>query len=286
MLTSKDLYLRYGITTPDYRYYDDNGSLLTKQQALVNTRYKYIKGQLVEAMVCSAPTFNAAGYDTLKSDRRVYSRRSDTPDPENVRRAQKRARQRLEDLIRCNDWSHFVTLTFDGALIDRADYSQLVKKVNVYLDNRVRRRGWSYVGVVEYHKNKKGLHFHFLVNGDLSLVDSGTVIRPTGGKPVKASTAYRQGFVDSELKTVYNLSDWAMGFSTAIAVYGDSRALARYVGKYLTKSDQSKIGGRWFYHGGELCEPEYRYDNLDFESFVGTVEFDTDGGGFKIAYYD
>jgi hypothetical protein len=280
----KEFWLKYGFV-PDFVYHDDEGHLLTKSQALYNTRYKYIRDELVEVMVSSAPVFNGDGYGVLRRDRVVRSR-SSSPDPVNVDRARKRAVARLRDLIQCNDWGYFVTLTFDGDLIDRGDYSAVIRRVNTYLDNRVRRFGWSYVGVVEYHKDHRGLHFHFLVRGDLRLVDSVTCLRPVGKRPVKRATAYKQGYVDADLRTVYNIADWTLGFSTAISVYGNPKALARYVGKYLTKSDADKIGGRWFYHGGQLDEPVYKYDKTDFDRFVGDVEFDTDGGGFKIAYFD
>ena len=280
----KEFWLKYGIN-PDLRYHDDDGHMMTKYQALYNARYKFIRGELVEVMCSSSPVFNGDGYGLIARDRSVRSRR-DVPDPVNVARARKRAVGRLRDLIECNDWRYFVTLTFNGDLIDRGDYNAVVRRVNTYLDNRVRRSGWKYVGVVEYHKDHRGLHFHFLVDGDVRVVDSGCVLRPVGGRPVKRSTAYRQGYVDDDLRVVYNIADWSLGFSTAIEVYGNPRALARYVGKYLTKSDADKIGGRWYYHGGRLSEPVYKYDNLDFDRFIGDVDFDTDGGRFKIAYHD
>lgn len=285
VLSHRDFWLKYG-SNPELLYHDDDGHLLTKSQALFNARFKFIRGELIEVMCCSSPVFNGDNLGLIRRDRCVRSRRSDDPDPRDVDRSRKRAVARLRDLIECNDWRFFVTLTFNGDLIDRGDYHALIRRVNTYLDNRVRRQCWRYVGVVEHHKDHRGLHFHFLVAGDVRLVDSGTCLRPVGGRPVKRSTAYRQGYVDDDLRTVYNISDWSLGFSTAIEVYGNHRALARYVGKYLTKSESDKIGGRWFYHGGDLREPEFKYDNLDFERFVGDVEFDTDGGTFKIAYHD
>lgn len=289
--SSKELYLRYGITSPEYRYTDSEGHLLTKDQALCNCRYKYLKGELVEIMVTSAPVFNAHGYEPLKADRRSRRSADQGFDPDQQEHARRRASRRLRDLIRCNDWGYFVTLTFDGDLIDRTDYAAVCRRINQYLDNRVRRQGWKYVGVVEYHKKdcengKKGLHYHFLVNGDLRLVDSGCVLRPDRKRPIYRTTAHRQGYLDDVLKTVYNISDWKLGYSTAIAVYGDGKALARYVAKYLTKSEIDKIGGRWFYHGGDLNEPEYKYAEVDFDRFDGDVLLDTDGGYVKIAYFD
>lgn len=284
-LSHKEFWLKYGLE-PELLYTDGEGHLLTKSQALKNTRFKYINGELVEIMVCSAPVFNADGFETLATSRRVARSRDREADPETLRRSRERARRRLTDLIWCNGWRYFVTLTFDEQKIDRTNYDEIIKKINVYLDNRVRRSGWKYAGVVEYHKDHRGLHFHFLVDGDLKLVDSGTVSVPGHKRPIRRDYARRLGFSESEMKTVYNIVDWSLGFSTAIAVYGDRRALARYVGKYLTKSEVDKIGGRWYYRGGSLDEPMYKYDNTDFDRFVGDVDFDTDGGWFKIAYFD
>lgn len=284
-LDHRSFYLKYGFN-PEFSYCDSDGHLLTKHQALDNCRMKYIRGELVEVMVCSAPVFNGSGYEPLKDSFKAVRRSDHEIDQNGDGSARRRAVRRLRDLIQCNDWSYFVTVTFDQSKIDRCDYGVVIRKVNTFLDNRVRRSGWSYVGVVEHHADHRGLHFHFLVNGDLRLVNSGTVLRPCGGRPVKLSTAIRQGYNKDQLRPVYNLAEWSLGFSTAIEVYGNVKALANYVGKYLTKSDENKIGGRWFYHGGKLSEPEYKYNNLDFDSFVGDVEFDTDGGTFKILYVD
>lgn len=279
----KEFYLRYGFD-PEYRYTDGQGHLLTKSQALYNCRKKFIKGDLVEVMICSAPIFNGDGLEPLKQERSP-ARRAGSPDPANIARARRRAVKKLNDLIVCNDWSYFVTVTLDGDKVDRGDYDTVIKKVNTYLDNRVRRHGWKYVGVVEYHKNKKGIHFHFLVDGDLSLVDSGCVLIPHHKRPVRISTAKKKGVPPELWKTVYNLTDWSLGFSTAIAVYGDRKALANYVGKYLTKSECNKIGGRWFYHGGALLTPDYTYENVDFDSIeLYDTLIDSDGGYFKILY--
>lgn len=284
VLSHRDFWLKYG-RDPELVYYDDEGHLMTKSQALYNARFKYIRGQLVEVMCSSAPVFNGDGVGLVERSHGRRPRRSES-DPADVDRARKRAARRLGDLIQCNDWRYFVTLTFDAEKIDRGDYGAIIKRVNTYLDNRVRRMGWKYVGVVEYHKDQRGLHFHFLVEGVVRVVDSGCVLRADKKRPVKRVTAHLQGYLDDELKTVYNISDWTLGFSTAIEVYGNPKALARYVGKYLTKSEADKIGGRWFYHGGDLNEPEYKYDNMDFDAFASDVEFDTDGGWFKIAYLD
>lgn len=286
----------------DYvRYYDKvSGSLLLPSEALTNARYRLIpfgdSWMVSEVMSCDRPKFNAGGYGLLGSCRRRH-----LPDPEeevspedreaSIDRSRRRARKKIKDIMDCNDFEWFMTFTLDGELIDRTDYTSFIKAVNRYMDNRVRRYGWKYCAVAEYHKRKEAngkhaLHLHACVSGDkMKLTDSGTVVRPDGGKPVKRATARKQGYPDSELRTVYNVSDWTLGHSTAIHTYGDRLALRRYITKYITKSDD-KVGGRWYYSGGDLELPIYLYENIDFEAFVGDVEFSHEFGDFKIKYFD
>ena len=120
--------------------------------------------------------------------------------------------------------------------------------------------------VPEYHK-KGGLHFHALINDVLPKVDSGT-ISLRGKKPHRPrSEAQRAAWLASGGRTVYNLSAWGWGFSTAIYLYGDRAAAVGYVTKYITKA-QKKIGGRWYYSGGELRRPVVTTTRLDFDRAV------------------
>lgn len=276
------------------KYYDkDHGFLLTATQALSTARYRLIpyhdEWRCSEIMVCDRPRFNGGGYGLIGDYHRSVHNDDDLSESDlndSVDRSRRRARKAIRDIMDCNDFEWFMTFTLDGEKIDRSDYAAFVKAVNRYMDNHVRRCGWSYLAVPEYHKDGSALHLHACVKGDrFALIDSGTVVRPDGGKPVKRATARKQGYQDSELKTVYNVTDWRLGFSTAIHTYGDRVALARYIGKYITKSDE-KIGGRWYYSGGQLARPLYLYDNILFDDFVGDIEFEHEFGAFKIKYYD
>ena len=177
---------------------------------------------------------------------------------DNIARAVRRARRKVYDLIVSNSSLNcFITCTLDGKDFERNDTKTFVRKLNKWLDNLVQRTGFKYVLVCEYHKKNKALHFHALCNADaLRLQDSGTVLRPTGGKPVRLATAARQGYKPEELRTVYNVSNWKYGFSTAIYTDDNRGAVANYVSKYITK-DCDKIGGRYYRHGGDLKTPHY-----------------------------
>lgn len=248
-----------------------------------NCRLKYYPTseglKLVEKMCCSNYIFNPDGLE-CSAPRGNSAFSKPTSEDDKIIRSKSRAKSKLIDLIMCNDFKYFVTLTLSPDMIDRFDYSVIIKKLNSYLANRVRRNGLYYIGVPELHK-KGGFHFHFLMNDCLKLVESGTVLKPNGGKPVKISTAIRQGFSTDELRTVYNISDWKLGFTTAIGLKGDKMAVARYVGKYITKGD--KVGGRWYYSGGELVRPCYKYINVDFDSFDCDYSFECPNGEILVS---
>lgn len=50
-------------------------------------------------------------------------------------------------------------------------------------------------------------------------------------------------------------------------LHGDRRQAVGYVCKYITKAD-AKIGGRWYYSGGDLKRPDGFTADLDFEKAV------------------
>lgn len=271
----------------------DNLALMTPDEALVNARYRWIlddddRWVPTDLTVCSRPIYNPQHFVRLY-DRPVssFSRQADEDYTEDdILRSKRRARRAVRDYMDCNRFMYFMTFTLDAARIQRDDYAAFVKAVGKYLNNRVERYGWKYVAVPEYHHDQKSLHLHAVVAGDqFRLADSGTVIRPTGGKPVKLATALRQGFKREQLKTVFNVTDWKYGFSTAIEVYGGRKALTNYIMKYITKSED-KIGGRWYYQGGRLVTPQYTYDNIRYDDIVADGEYSNDGGSFKVVYLD
>jgi len=186
-----------------------------------------------------------------------------TPEAEKLARAQRRAKAAVHDLARCNDLGLFLTLTVSPERADRYDAAEVLRHLRYWLDNAVRRRGLLYVLIPELHKDG-AVHFHALTNEALELVDSGTVIPPGGGKPRKPrSAAQRQAWLEAGGVMVYNVPGWSWGYSTAIRLYGDRRAAIGYVTKYITKAE-AKIGGRWYYSGGQLKRPVVYAVDLDF----------------------
>jgi hypothetical protein len=137
--------------------------------------------------------------------------------------------------------------------------------------------------VVEFHKDKKGLHFHVLCNDKLRLVDSGTVSVPDRKKPIKTTTADKYKIAVADRKIVFNISDWKYGFSTAIEITGDPGRVkvARYLQKYLAKQTE-RPGGRWYYSGGDLLRPQYKYCLDDFYETEETYTIKVPGNTIKV----
>lgn len=187
-----------------------------------------------------------------------------TPEAASVARSKRRARNAVFDLALASDFEFFVTLTVDQAKLDRYDHAEVFRHLHDWLDNCVRRHGLAYVLVPELHKDG-AIHFHALFNDALRVVDSGTISLPGGGKPRRPrSAAQRAAWLAKGGQVVYNLPGWGWGFTTAIRLYGDTAAAVGYVVKYITKS-AGKIGGRWYYSGGELRRPKVGYADLDFD---------------------
>lgn len=278
------------------KYIDpDTWDFLTPSQALKNLRVRFVPdfhgGWIpTEYTVCSRPIFNPDGYIALY-DRPVSSApptRSDPNDTGVIERSRRRALRAVRDLMECNQFQWFLTFTLNGERYARDDYATFCKTVNKYLANRVQRFGWKYVAVMEYHHDRKNLHLHAVVSAsadDLKLVDSGTVIIPGHKRPVKVATAKKYGVPPDEWKVVYNVTDWVDGYSTAIHTYGTQFTLAKYITKYITKSG-NKVGGRWYYSGGKLDRPLYKFDNVDFSLIEATREYSNAGGDFKVVYLD
>lgn len=172
--------------------------------------------------------------------------------PEDVKRAVRRVRQRVYDLIKCNpDLDAFVTLTYSPEMVNKSDYEDCYPYMKNWLSNAVQRRGLRYICVPELTK-KGDVHFHAICNWEaLQLAEA---INPHTGEPVR-----HKG------DKVYNLTDWHAGFSTVQRIRrrkdGDdtTEAVARYMWKYMGKNLGAKVGGRYALTGGKLEKPVLRY---------------------------
>lgn len=229
----------------------------TKKGLLYNAKATYYPSadgglRLARVQVFSSPKFSEGCFDlndqkpkkTEKTERFL-----EEPNPENVRRAARRARREAFDLIMCNpDLDVFVTVTYAPEKVsDKTSYDECYEKLRVWLSNGVQRRGLKYLCVPELTK-AGDIHFHALMNQSaLKLTEAR---HPETGRLIK-----QHG------DQVYNVENWTCGFSTAQIIKqradGEDERLAvsKYIFKYMGKNLGAKIGGRYVLSGGDLAEP-------------------------------
>lgn len=174
-----------------------------------------------------------------------------------------RTKNMIYYLARSNIWTHFVTLTFSQAFVDRYDYDACAKKLKGWLD-RIRRSmpDLKYLIVPELHTGdtyrKKGLalpedwkpgaiHFHGLFSGlDVQdLKDSGKKDR--NGRIIYHWTSYKWGWTD-------------------VTVIDDTNKASGYLTKYVTKDLLAVSEGRKRYWASRNLDkaPIFNFHSFDF----------------------
>lgn len=239
-----------------------------------NARVKYLPDDdgnyVAKSMtVFDRPVFMPDGWELSdKSDsesKRKKTKSSQCEDEENRRKSYARARNNLFDLLLCTpSLDCFVTLTFSPEEINRQDYKEIVKRISVWLDNRVRRHGLQYVLVPELHKDGESVHFHGLMN-----ICALNTVRAVNQK--EGSKYFGQELCDKKGRPIFNIKDFPFGHTTVIPIDGDNgrEACAKYCYKYIIKSGGQKVGGRYYLSGGKLGRPKYEYINFDFDGVDG-----------------
>ncbi len=161
-------------------------------------------------------------------------------------RSARRARQTLYDICKCNDFSFFVTLTFDGNKIDRMNDNATKRKYSQWA-NDVKKQfpNMYYVTVPEYHK-KGGLHFHILIGG-ITLDE----LKATPALNKRGKQIHKKG------KAIWNIGAWKKGFST-LSIIGNGEATKHYICKYITKqhADDRFFNKRRYYVSRNITRPE------------------------------
>ena len=236
-----------------------------------NARIKYLPDDdgnyVAKSMtVFDKPTFMPDGWelsDLSDSESKVKKTKSSNVDEEESRRkSYARARNNLFDLLLCTpSLDRFVTLTFSPDEVNRHDYKEIIKRISVWLDNRVRRHDLKYVLVPEFHKDGTNIHFHGLMN-----FEALNTVRAINQK--QGSRYFGQELFDDKGREIYNIKDFPFGHTTVIPIDGDNgrEACAKYCYKYIIKSGGQKVGGRYYLSGGKLGRPHYKWVNVDFDS--------------------
>ncbi|MCM1104637.1 MAG: hypothetical protein NC409_11095 [Clostridium sp.] len=148
-----------------------------------------------------------------------------------------RAKKKIYELSRANNWEWFVTLTFNPQIVDSTDYDRVKDVVSDFFHNMRKRFApdLKYLVVPELHADGKKYHFHGLLSniGNLVMQDSGKTVESDGA-------------------VIYNLKQWHFGFTTATKVT-DSKRVASYITKYITKELCRETDGRHRYLNSSNC---------------------------------
>ena len=241
-------------------------------------KYNPKNGNFVHACFATRDVFKALDVEAIDKVERAAS----THDGSGLERAAKRAKAQLLEYASANDFDLFITLTLAPDKIDRYDYKVAVKKFGQWTADRVRRRGLRYIAVPELHKDR-AIHFHGLCNADAcKMMDSG-----------KRDRAGRK---------IYNLTDWDVGFTTAVKLDGSQEAVAHYISKYILKqfgglgacpqvgkdgelTYRGTIGGRYYFHGGALRRYAVQHMRVrDWDELPGKVVEVEGYPGLKLKY--
>ena len=170
----------------------------------------------------------------------------------------KRAKNKIYDYARCNIWTHFLTFTFSPEKVDRSNYDECKSKLTKWLNNISQRScngNLKYLIVPELHKDGINYHFHgLLANCD------GIIFEPSG-------------LVDMSGRTIYNLPQYKLGFSTATEITSVEKACG-YIAKYVTKQLDLKLKGKRRYLAStnlNVPTEEKYYINQNLDEFADTI---------------
>lgn len=203
----------------------------TLSEITSNARLKEYPSSTV-LQVANQPIFRTPGYEARVRAYEV-SPKGEANDPERSRESSRaRAKAAVRDIALCNRFDYFLTWTLDQEIIDRYDPKVVGKKVQTFLKNVSKRKGFRYVIVPELHKDG-AIHFHGLCNlGDVRIKPA---IDPHTGKELTTKRG----------QSIYNMTDWKLGFSTCISIDENYERTCNYVTKYINKS-ADKILGKWY----------------------------------------
>lgn len=189
------------------------------------------------------------GYSIPQKDTPEEGERESEPDKERSQKVSRsRAVQTVYDICRSNEWTWFLTLTFNPEKIDSFDYDECVKAI-VLFTLKLRRKGIQYVIVPEQHESGRW-HFHGLLY-DLD-----------GCLPVsRAFSKSGRAIIDESGRQVYNCTIYDNGFSTVTEI-GNSVKASGYLCKYISKSLAVPEGKKRYWASRGLNRPNVSYLDL------------------------
>lgn len=170
------------------------------------------------------------------------NRDSEKPSDKAIEESLRRTRTTIFDYALSNNFSYFVTFTFNPKKVDRYSIEATFNTMKYWL-NRQKKHSpdFAYVIVPEFHKDG-AIHFHALIrdyNAEL-----------------KSTNVFQNG------KRVYNLTGFTAGFTNAQKLDDDQTKAAAYLTKYITKDMLNRFNKRRYWASKNLCKPVKRYGSL------------------------
>jgi hypothetical protein len=165
---------------------------------------------------------------------------------ENLARSLRRTKTAISDQIEWNDFTHFITYTFDQKKVDRYDAEAVCKKLLNFMtvvQREAKAQGlpkFEYLIVPEPHKDG-ALHFHGLFKnypGELTL----------------------NGYKDKGGRPIYTLEHYKLGKHEA-TVIGNLKATANYCKKYITKELMIQPNKKRYHTSKGLKKPPLTYND-------------------------
>lgn len=152
-------------------------------------------------------------FDLWKREELARMARKDAPPSRRLSQSISRARSRVFELARCNEWDYFITLTLDRFKQDRHDLDAYRSQLGMMVRNLNRKQGYDikYLLVPEQHKDG-AWHLHGFIRG----------IRDDDLNP------NRNGFLE------WTSHARRFGF-TSLSRIRSHEACSRYITKYVSK---------------------------------------------------
>lgn len=208
-----------------------------KREIYTNARLKEYP-HLIEEQVCNKSIFPMGVGDIKRKRRYTVPTPGKAKNPERAQQEScRRAKSRIMDIARCNDFGYMMTLTIDGSKLDRYDSKKIYSKMKSFLTNASQRHGFQYIIIPEYHALKQGgkhpaIHLHGLCN--LGTLEITPAFNPHSGEPLTENGS-----------PTYNLPSWIWGFSKIVPLGENSEHAALYVSKYISKGNDKIFGKRY-----------------------------------------
>lgn len=251
-----------------------------KDDVYKNAKVKFTPDGFCKVVCFTRKVYKGVGYEKLdmlslyEAECELLNKKKESPKVEENQRIRKdsfkRSKDKIFEIASSNEWAYMVTFTLDESKVNRYDKTAVHKAFTDWLYDMSKRKGLKALIIPEYHKDG-AIHFHGLINDSLDMVHSGTFKIDGIKSPVKENTLKRRGLSrESEnVRDVFNVKNYKLGFSTAIRLDGNTTAVAFYMTKYCTK-ELEKIFGSYYFAVGKIKRSlPFEVCNMNFEQLQG-----------------